>query len=65
MNFKKLKDILFINGFTYEEVTKTLNISTTTFSNKINGKVDFTLTEIRKLTQNFNLTDEQLKDIFF
>ena len=65
MNFKKLKDRLFINGFTYEEVAKTLNISTTTFSNKINGKVDFTLTEIRKLTQNFNLTDEQLKDIFF
>lgn len=65
MNFKKLKDILFIKELKYEDVAKMLNISTTSFSNKINGKVDFSLTEIRKLTKNLNLTDTELRDIFF
>jgi DNA-binding helix-turn-helix protein len=65
MNFKKLKDELFINGLKYEDVAKMLNISTTSFSNKINGKVDFTLSEVVKLSNFLNLSTEEKENIFF
>ena len=42
-----------------------LGISVPTFNYKLNGKSVFTLTEIQKIKERYNLTPEELDEIFF
>jgi len=47
--YKKLKLILFEKKVNYEGAAKMADLSTSAFSNKINGLVDFRIDEIAKL----------------
>lgn len=65
MELKKLKVKLFTKNLTYEDVSRVLKISVPTFSNKINGKNEFTLSEVTKLSVYLNLSKEEKEEIFF
>lgn len=65
MELKKLKVKLFTKNLTYEDVSRVLKISVPTFSNKINGKNEFTLSEVTKLSIYLNLSKEEKEEIFF
>lgn len=64
MNQMKLKAKLVELKKTYEECAKALNISETSFSNKMNGKTAFKLNEIKILSNFLNLTREEIDVIF-
>lgn len=50
---------------TLENLAEYLGIAYQTLSRKMNGHVDFTLSELRKIKRRYNLTDEQMGYIFF
>ena len=64
MELKKLKVKLFTKNLTYEDISRVLKISVPTFSNKINGKNEFTLSEVTKLSVYLNLSKEEKEEIF-
>lgn len=47
------------------EFAKLLGISQTTLSAKLNNKVDFTRTEILRITEKLKLSQEEFYDVFF
>ena len=61
----KLLGIIKYHNDTSEDLMKYLNISSSSFYNKINKKFDFTRGEIQKIKERYNLTAEQIDDIFF
>lgn len=51
---------------TGENLSKVVGISRSTLSLKMNGKSsEFTLSEIKKIKNHYNLTAEQVEEIFF
>lgn len=62
----KIKSIMIINGYkgTCRELADILDISEPSAVNKMNGREEFKVREIRKFADKFNLTDEQICDIF-
>lgn len=54
-----------IYGDTLESLANYLNITYQTLSKKMNGHVDFKRTEILKIKQRYNLSAEQVDNIFF
>lgn len=61
----KLREQMDIYGDTLESLANYLNIAYQTLSKKMNGHVDFTRTEILKIKQRYNLSAEQVDNIFF
>ena len=64
MNTQKLKGLLVEKGKTYEECAKALNMSITSFSNKMNDKTRFDIVEINKLVNYLELNKEEATNIF-
>lgn len=64
MKCDKLKGKLVEKKMTYSDCAKILDISTTAFSQKINGRVQFTVTEASKLCEALTLPKEERLDIF-
>lgn len=64
MNTLKLKGKIVEKNRTYSECAQALGISTTGFSNKMNGRSNFDVLEINKLVEYLNLTDREAIDIF-
>ena len=62
----KIKSIMIQNGYkgTIRELATILEISEPSVVNKLGGKEDFKLKEIRKFAEKFHLTDEQICEIF-
>ena len=61
MEYKKLKALMVSHGLTQSMVSRSiLKINPSTFNNKINGKVDFTISEIEILRKFFNLPYEEI-----
>ncbi|NCC19161.1 MAG: XRE family transcriptional regulator [Bacteroidia bacterium] len=60
-NSNKLKGLIAEKGINQSDVAKLLELSENQTSKKINGKVDFKVTEISKLSTYFNVKP----DIFF
>lgn len=58
--FRKLKGILIINGMTQQDLANILNLSASTLNFKINGKTEFTLTEVKKISHYFNMNIEEI-----
>ena len=48
-----------------EDLAEALGISITTFNYRLNGKSDFTRTELQKIRERYSLTDEEFIEIFF
>lgn len=65
MNKSELKSRMIINGDTGQILSKVLEISETTLSAKLNGKAEFTQSEIAKIKLRYNLKPEEVDSIFF
>lgn len=64
MKFDKLKNKIFEKRKTYKECANVLGISIVAFSNKINGRYEFKVTEVIKLAEFLSLTPEESQSIF-
>ena len=64
MNTDKLKGKLVEKKRTYEECSKAIGVTITTFSNKMNGNSKFYVEEINNLSNYLGLTIEEKIDIF-
>ena len=62
----KIRSIMIQNGFkgTIRELANILGISEPSVVNKLSGKEDFKVREIRIFAEKFNLTDKQICNIF-
>lgn len=61
----KLKGIIMYHDDTAGNLAKAMNLSQTSLSYKINGKVEFTRREIMIIKERYNLSAEEIDDIFF
>lgn len=66
MRSEILRDEIKNSGFKLRKLMDEVGIANyTTFNNKLTGKSDFTLGEIRKLCELLNFTPEKVRCIFF
>lgn len=66
MNGLKLRSIMVMHGHTNKDLAELLGISEQSVSNKINERgTEFRQGEIAKIKEKYNLTAEQVEDIFF
>lgn len=65
MNALKLKALLVIKGIGYKDLAKALDVSENTVGNRLRGVTDFTRSEIVKLQDYLNLTDQERDEVFF
>lgn len=63
--FKKLKNFLFSINENYETACKKLDMSISSFSNKINGRASWDYRDLLKIKDTYNLTSDELVSIFF
>ena len=61
----KLKAKIIEAGLVQDVVAAQLGMSAPTFNYKLNNKVEFKASEIKKLALILNLTTEEVFDIFF
>lgn len=60
-----LKGLLRENGDTYEDYAKVIDKTIATTQSRLNGKKQFTWTELYKTKEHYNLSDERFIEIFF
>lgn len=60
----KLREHMDRNNDTMEGLAEHLGITYQTLSKKMNGHVDFTLTELRRIKDRYSLSAEQFYNIF-
>lgn len=66
MNAPKLRSIMVLHGDTNRDLAECLGITEQSISNKINENgTEFKQGEIAKIRERYNLTAEQVEDIFF
>lgn len=65
MNRKELKAQMARHGDTNETMAQALNMSVPSFSMKLNGRRDFTQTEIHGIINRYNLDAPEVVTIFF
>lgn len=65
INRKLLKSKQSLYGDTDARLAAFLGITPQTFSLKVNNKAEFTVGEIKKIRERYNLTDEEVTAIFF
>lgn len=65
MNSTELEVEMLRNGDSGTDLANAIGIKSPTFSNKKNGKAEFTQSEIRQIADRYNLSPERIKEIFF
>ena len=66
MNSKLFRSIMVLNNDTNKTLADYLNISEQTVCNKINENgTEFKQGEIAMIIKRYNLSDQQIRDIFF
>ena len=65
MNKPLMKSILARNNDTQNSLAELLGLPQSAVSNRINGKVDFKLSEITRIRDRYKLTAEETVDVFF
>ena len=65
MQPNKFKAKMVEMGITSNQLSKMLKVATSTLSLKINGKSDFSATEIKELIPILKLDEKEVLDIFF
>ena len=64
-NFNKLKGKIVECGLNQGKVANAIGLSHTSFSLKINGKRDFTLTELQTMAKFLRMTPDEVYLYFF
>ena len=66
MNKTRLKSIMILHGHTNKDIANLLGISEQSVSSKINENgTEFKQGEIKMIADEYNLTPEDIADIFF
>lgn len=65
MNKELLKYSIARAGLTPQSLAEVLGLSRQSFYNRLSGKVEFTLGEIKKIAEKCQLTRDEINDIFF
>ena len=65
LNKKAFRAKMEYHGDNYDSIAAFLGITTQTVSNKVNGLYSFTQQEITKLKERWNLTNDEVNEIFF
>lgn len=65
MNKELLKSIMILNKDTQKDLADYLGMTQGTLSFKMTGRNDFTRSEIKMIIDRYNLTPEQVNQIFF
>lgn len=65
MNINLLKYFIKDRGFDRKELADMLRLNVQTFNKKVNMKADFTLIEVKQLSNILKLSKEQIFDVFF
>jgi hypothetical protein len=60
-----LKSIMILNSDTVQALALSLGANRQNISAKLNGKRDFKQSEINKIIARYNLSDTQIRAIFF
>lgn len=63
-NINKFRSYLALRGMTIKDLAECIDMSISTLSNKINGKSEFTASEIAQIKVALNIPDEEILDIF-
>lgn len=64
IKLNKLKGKIAENGYNYTSCSEGLGINPSSFSRRMNGKLDFTIKDIKSLGELLNLTNDDIRDIF-
>ena len=65
MNKALMKAVIAKNNDTQEALAQALNLPQSAISNRINGKIDFRVSEITRIRKRYKLTPKETVDIFF
>lgn len=65
MDTRKLRALLTLNGDTLADLAEVIGCSYTAISNKMAGRSDFTQPEMLKIIRQYELSSDQVNDIFF
>ena len=65
MNKSMMKSVIVRNNDTQEALAQALNLPQSAISNRINGKIDFRISEIQCIRKRYKLTAKETEDIFF
>lgn len=65
MNINLLKYFIKDRGFDRKDLADMLKLNVQTFNKKVNMKADFTLIEVKQLSNILKLNKEQIFDVFF
>ena len=65
MNSNELRAEIVRHGETNAMLAKHLGVTDATFSNKLNGKVEFTQSEIGAIKNHYDLSSDRVVEIFF
>ena len=65
MNKPLLKSIIAKNDDTQDALAEALSLPRSSLSNRINGKIDFRVSEINCIRRRYKLTAKETLDIFF
>lgn len=65
MNKSMMKSVIVRNNDTQEALAQALNLPQSAISNRINGKIDFRVSEIQRIRKRYKLTAQETEDIFF
>ena len=65
MNKNAFKSLIILKGDTQKDVADALGVTEQTVGDKLNGVSDFKQSEIKILIDRYDLTPEQVNDIFF
>ena len=63
-NTRQLKSVLTLRGMTQIELANKMGISPVTLSNKINNKIEFKASEIRKIADILGLGNMEVMNTF-
>ena len=64
MNYSYLDQVAKNKGFTREQLAENINMSYVSLSKRITGRIEFNISELRKIKDFLNLTVEEFEIIF-
>lgn len=64
VNINKLKSYLALKGMVIKDLAEAIGMPISTLSNKINGKSEFTASEIAQIQTALDIPDEEVLEIF-
>lgn len=64
VNVNKLKSYLALKGMVIKDLAEAIGMPISTLSNKINGKSEFTASEIAQIQTALDIPDEEVLEIF-